>query len=168
MNYLQESARTAATVLHADKVNLDYLLSAVGDFNDHGAYLDTIKKCLFYGRDPLKHTLDISYNIPARLDGLTTDMLHGILGIATEASELTEALEHSLLTGDELDTGKVVDECGDLLWYMAMVLRVVGKDFDEVMERNINKLKLRFPDKFTTELANSKDHSVEQMAFKGV
>lgn len=166
-DYLEASSRTAATIMHTDKVCPDYALAKLGAYNQAAASLDQIKKALFYGRDGLIGTIGMEHGLRGTLDNINIDLSHGILGMATEAGELTELMEKAMM-GEAIADSKILDECGDLLWYMAMVLRLIGKDFDEAMERNINKLKLRFPDKFTTTLANSKDHKAEAAAFKGV
>jgi len=45
------------------------------------------------------------------------------------------------------------EEIGDILWYLAAIIRAEGWEFEDIMEENINKLRKRYPEKFTTELA---------------
>lgn len=74
------------------------------------------------------------------------------LGMATEASEAADVLKKHLFQGHPLDTEKLKKEMGDALWYMAYVCHIVeGLDLESVMEDNIKKLSLRFPDGFTPE-----------------
>lgn len=37
-------------------------------------------------------------------------------------------------------TGNIVDELGDVLWFVAMLARHLGVSLEEVMRRNLNKL----------------------------
>lgn len=42
-------------------------------------------------------------------------------------------------------------EFGDVCWYIALGCEVLGVDFEEVLKKNIYKLKARYPDGFDTE-----------------
>jgi len=76
--------------------------------------------------------------------------LHAEIGISSEAGEISGAIKKSIFYGQELNIENIKEECGDLLWYMAILLNEIGSSFDEVMEQNIIKLKKRYPSgKFT-------------------
>lgn len=89
------------------------------------------------------------------------DLVHGIQGIATEAGELLDLVKKYHAYGKEFSREKIIDETGDVLWYVALLLKSVGSTFDEAMTRNITKLRTRFPDKFSEELAINKDVAKE-------
>lgn len=55
-----------------------------------------------------------------------------------------------------------MEECGDLLWYMAIMLDAIGVSFEHVMEANDRKLELRYRDKFTNDAANNRDLDAER------
>jgi len=76
-------------------------------------------------------------------------LLHGSCGIATEAGELLDALKKHIFYGREIDTVNIVEEIGDLMWYSAIILDELGVAFEDVMEKNINKLKARYGEKFS-------------------
>lgn len=44
----------------------------------------------------------------------------------------------------------------------ALALNALGSDFGSVMERNIEKLKARYPDKFTEDKATNRDLDTER------
>lgn len=90
------------------------------------------------------------------------DLLHAGVGLATESGEFLDALKKSIFYGKELDTVNLAEELGDLLWYIALALRAVDSDFDTQMYINIEKLKARFPDKFTEFHAENRDLAVER------
>lgn len=77
-----------------------------------------------------------------------TQIMHGLLGIASEAGELSDIAKKFLFHGDTepLDWMKVLDEIGDVLWYIAVVLAAMGMPFETVMALNIDKLQARYPD----------------------
>ena len=89
-------------------------------------------------------------------------LLHGLLGIQSEAGELADAGKRHLFYKTDLDLVNVMEECGDILWYIAVTLDAAGYTMEDAMERNISKLQSRFPDKFTTADAVGRDHAVER------
>ena len=90
------------------------------------------------------------------------DIAHAIFGLNSEAGELVEALCVSMLDQESLDKVNIVEECGDVLWYLALLLRSVGSTLDEAMEANINKLAKRYPEQFTTDAAINRDVDAER------
>lgn len=98
------------------------------------ARLENYKKTLAYGKNLPKFQ---SIN-PINVENVT--VLHAKLGIAGESAEIFDAV-----TKDEVKL-----ECGDLLWYMAVLLDEYGLTFEEVMAANIEKLQKRYKSgKFT-------------------
>lgn len=165
--YLTESGRTAAGVMHSSLVAPAYTLKRLIDFNLFAAHLDQVKKCLFYKRDTLTSTNhELRYQSELSLDHIPTDVVHALLGVISEAGELGELLEESIRTGEPIDSQSLKDESGDILWYLAMLFRHLGTSFEEVGELNIEKLRVRFPDKFTYETVNNKDHEAENKVFR--
>ena len=80
-------------------------------------------------------------------------ILHAQIGIASEAGEIADALKKHFIYGQDLDCDNIHEECGDLLWYIALMLEATGSDMETVMLDNIEKLKIRYPEKFTEEHA---------------
>jgi len=66
-----------------------------------------------------------------------------------------------LFHGHPIDHDKMVKEIGDVLWYVAFAARAVGVSLDEVAERNVAKLRARYPEQFETHLSTGKDESRE-------
>lgn len=90
------------------------------------------------------------------------DLQHAAMGMVTEAAEFTDMLKKSIFYGKPLDKVNLKEEIGDLLWYAALALRALDSDFESVMERNIEKLKARYPLKFTEENAVCRDLEKER------
>jgi len=89
-------------------------------------------------------------------------VLHAAIGCVTESGEMLDALKKSIFYGKPLDVVNVKEEAGDLLWYLAILFDELDTDFETEMTRVINKLKARFPDKFTEDNAFNRDLSTER------
>lgn len=106
-----------------------------------------------------------SFFRPDRFDGdakAKARLLHGAIGICTEAGELQDAIKRELFYGKKLDEVNVMEECGDLLWYIAITLDAAGFTMEEAMEKNIAKLRKRYPKKYSHEKALGRDHKAER------
>lgn len=163
-DYLAESELTASGEFHTDKVDPEILHRVITDCIESLQALDKIKKSLFYGREltglPAKYTDGITNGCTAYYQD--TDIVHAILGMATEAGELLEALAASVFNEQPLDYVNIYEEVGDSQWYEAMILRRAGKTFDDVQRNNIAKLRARFGGKFTEYDANNRDLATER------
>jgi NTP pyrophosphatase (non-canonical NTP hydrolase) len=76
-------------------------------------------------------------------------ILHGAMGLCTETGEVMDALKRFFLYGKKLDFVNLQEECGDLFWYIALIADAVGFTFEDTFEKNIAKLKARYPNRFT-------------------
>lgn len=168
-DYLENSARTAAGKFHADIVPLDLLLHAIRKRLETNINVDGCKKSLFYGKDLSYRLEDLKQQA---FDGDTfqytvdTYAIHAILGLDTEAAELMEHLQDALIFGTQVDRGQVINEAGDMLWYLAMLFRYLDVTFEEVAELNLQKLARRYPEKFTEALAMGRDELNEEAIFR--
>ena len=66
-----------------------------------------------------------------------------------EAGEVADAFKKARFQGHE--DPDVEEELGDVLWYVAMIAKLIGSDLETVMFRNIEKLRERYPDGFEVE-----------------
>ncbi len=99
-------------------------------------------------------------------------IMHAILGMITELGELCDPVKRHLIYNAELDVrsnekGSVREEIGDGSWYQALFLDAIDAKLEDIWERNIAKLRARFPDKFTNEAAINRDLNAEQRALEG-
>lgn len=94
-------------------------------------------------------------------------LLHAGMLLTTEAGEFLDALKKTLIYGRTLDRTNLVEELGDAQWGIALACHTLGISLEEVMKLNIEKLKRRFPDRFTTERALSRDLDAERQALEG-
>ena len=69
-------------------------------------------------------------------------------GLNGEAGEVIDLLKKHEFQGHDLPDEKLVDECGDVLWYCALLADALGFTLEQVMNRNIDKLRKRYPNGF--------------------
>lgn len=96
-------------------------------------------------------------NINNRLDNEKIRLLHVAMGIQTEAAEFTDMLKKHIFYGKPLDEVNLKEELFDMTWYIAIALDVLGYTFEEGFKTNIDKLKARYPEKFTEEKAENRN-----------
>lgn len=169
--YTEGVLRTASGKFHGDSYSLEAALAVMNNFIQAGELLDQMKKALYYGRDVQsvheQHIKSLAIQSPLTYSwgSLDQSMMHGLIGISTEAVELVEALARYIQTdGQVLDKTNLNEELGDLFWYVALTLYCLGtlKDINPIMRLNLLKLYARFPDKFTEASANHRDLSLER------
>ena len=94
-------------------------------------------------------------------------LLHGGIGLATEAGEFLDALKKHLFYGKELDRVNLSEELGDLFWYCAIIADELNVPIAEIMDTNIKKLKARYGEKFTEKAADQRDLKSERAILEG-
>jgi len=169
------------------KVNHQMFVDVLYIFTAAGRMLDQIKKHAFYRKDYSVENFTTDYAMieralydlqHARVNGTSEEMneekidqidlrlLHAIVGIATESTELCEAL-YNAMTGGEVDLVNLREENGDINWYQAIfydAMEELGFEghWEDDLHTNIAKLKARYPDKFTSENAINRDLEAEK------
>lgn len=71
-------------------------------------------------------------------------LLHMVIGISGEAGELLDAVKKSAIYRKPLDRENVVEELGDLEFYMEGLRQGLGITREETLEANIKKLGKRY------------------------
>lgn len=95
-------------------------------------------------------------------------LLHAAIGLATEAGEALDAMKKHLFYGKALDKVNLKEEMGDLFWYLAIMADALQIDFSDIMERNIEKLKARYGNKFCDNKAINRDLSTERAILENI
>ena len=78
-------------------------------------------------------------------------LINGVMGLCGESGEVIDIVKKHLAQGHELDKEKIIKELGDVAWYMAEIATVLDVDLEDVLVQNIEKLKNRYPEGFSTE-----------------
>lgn len=89
-------------------------------------------------------------------------LLHAAMGMATEVAEFIDQLKKHIFYGKPLDTVNLKEELGDNTWYERIAVDELETTLFDIYYTNIEKLKARFPDKFSEESALDRDLAAER------
>ncbi len=78
-------------------------------------------------------------------------LLNGVMGLCGESGEAIDIVKKWLAQGHELDKAHLAKELGDIAWYLAETATALGLTLEEILQANIDKLKARYPEGFSTE-----------------
>lgn len=96
----------------------------------------------------------LSSNVMSATFYETAVLLNGVLGLTGEAGEVSDLVKKGIFHEKGIDREHLEKELGDVMWYIALICHTCGYNLGEVMEKNIEKLKARYPEGFNTYLAN--------------
>lgn len=91
------------------------------------------------------------------LDSNISDNIHMSLGLTTESAEIADVFKKKLAYNKEIDWVNIKEEVGDLMFYVANICNINGWDLRDILDTNIAKLKVRYPDKYTDDKAINRD-----------
>lgn len=146
-DYMAEADKTCSIVFAPQFVDRDAFVALLQRIAADAEHLNTAKKLFFRGKTPA----DMGTSLPSLADSLAVEfdpnnpndddinILHGIVGVITEAGEMAEVLLHRIEHG-EFDRVNVAEEGGDVLWYLARQLRGLNTNFERIGRMNIDKL----------------------------
>jgi NTP pyrophosphatase (non-canonical NTP hydrolase) len=171
--FQQEAIKTESKI-DSVNVNLRYLSALLQISIATGNLLDQIKKNVFYNKpfddqERAKHIASIIEAMDSKslfIDNpeddkkvmhVNTRIFHAIIGITTESTELLENL-----VSEKFDVINMLEEAGDLGWYLSVMFDEVDTNFEVVMTTIIEKLKLRYPNKFKSEDAINRNIDAER------
>lgn len=78
---------------------------------------------------------------------IVRDACYGLNG---EAGECIDILKKHEFQGHSLAQDRLVDEAGDVLWYLAELADGLDMTLEEIAAHNLMKLKERYPEGFST------------------
>lgn len=78
-------------------------------------------------------------------------LFNGVLGLAGEAGECADLVKKHCYQDARPIDDDLIDELGDVLWYVAETAAALGVSLEEVAVRNVEKLKKRYPEGFEAE-----------------
>jgi NTP pyrophosphatase (non-canonical NTP hydrolase) len=90
------------------------------------------------------------------------DLWHGVLGLVTESAEMADVLKKQHAYGKPIDLVNLKEELGDVLWYIALLCRALDTDMETIAQANIEKLKIRYPERYTNEKALNRNLKAER------
>lgn len=78
--------------------------------------------------------------IAAEIDGADAHLLHMAVGVSGEAGELLDAIKKKVIYRKPLDMENVIEELGDIEFYLEGIRQGLGITREQCLEANIAKL----------------------------
>lgn len=82
------------------------------------------------------------------------------LGIAGEAGDVASCIKKTFAHDNDQRVG-IKENIGDTLWYAAMICNFFGWEMQAILNENLEKLKKRFPQGFTTNDASRNNTMID-------
>ena len=82
--------------------------------------------------------------IVAELTASDAHIMHMAMGISGESGEVLDAIKKAIIYRKQLDKDNVIEELGDLEFYMEGLRQGLGISREEVLNHNIEKLGKRY------------------------
>lgn len=125
-------------------------------------------KALFDGKPGCDHHWMQVILSGARLRAERSDLVaklnHGIIGLGGEVGELCTLWQKILYYGrpmtNDIAAG-ILEECGDVLWYVALICNALGINMEALATGNIKKLEVRYPGLFRDVLDRDKQEELK-------
>lgn len=95
-------------------------------------------------RDMVNRLVKDGQVIADELSGRDAHLIHMIMGICGEAGELLDAVKKAVVYRKPLDMENIVEELGDIEFYMEGFRQGLGIQRDETLTHNIEKLNRRY------------------------
>ena len=74
-----------------------------------------------------------------------------IIGMFSEGGEIGSEIKKAFYQGHELDRKHLMEELGDLMFYVVNLATLYDLSMENILDYNIEKLKKRYKNGFTTE-----------------
>ena len=117
--------------------------------------------------DAITITQFISYeqfvtNLVKARGTVQADADHMVIGIAGEVGEVADCVKKFTIYGKPLDRKNLVEELGDIEFYLAGLRQLFGVSRTETLRSNIEKLKIRYADGYSDRAAITRADKMEQ------
>lgn len=90
------------------------------------------------------------------------ELLHAVLGLASEVGEIADNVKKHIIYGQPLNRGNLVEEQGDVDWYGALLMTAIQELRSVALSNNIEKLRRRYPDGYTDLAAIARADKVDE------
>lgn len=78
-------------------------------------------------------------------------LINSVMGLCGESGEAIDIVKKWLAQGHELDRTKLINELGDVAWYLAEAATALDVSLEQILQANIDKLEARYPSGFDKE-----------------
>jgi NTP pyrophosphatase (non-canonical NTP hydrolase) len=77
---------------------------------------------------------------------VTPRLDYSVIGLVTESSKILDLVKKSKKSLHPLEKQRVIEELGDLLWYLNLTLDELGLSFEDIMQANLDKISKKYPE----------------------
>lgn len=96
----------------------------------------------------LNEVVNVSWNYAGRIQGWQDHVMNAVLGLGGEAGEIIDLHKKMFFHTEKNRHDELVNELGDLCFYLAKVLELHGITLEECLEANKKKLRERHSEMF--------------------
>ena len=114
------------------------------DFNKYLNFVDGVTSDPSIDYKSFIASLELLDREGSNINRLTT----AAVGISAEGGEFMEIVKKMVFQGkpwNDANREHLIVELGDVMWYVAQACMALDVSFDDVVERNVEKLKARYP-----------------------
>lgn len=115
-----------------------------------------IEHYLEHHQDLVKRLAKPGEAIVAELTPEKAHLLHMVVGVSGEAGELLDCIKKHVIYGKELDVDNVVEEIGDIYFYIQGILNQLELIPEVCIKENIIKLEKRYGSTYSNEAAQAR------------
>jgi NTP pyrophosphatase (non-canonical NTP hydrolase) len=110
---------------------------------EYQRFVGALFKCFY--RAPTSEEVDAANGERAFVLDFNATLMHAMVGISGEAGELLDAAKKAWVYNKPLDRDNMVEELGDLFFYMVKAMDLLGVTLGDVVRQNQAKLLRRYP-----------------------
>ena len=107
--------------------------SVLDDVMDQIEHSDMVRALV---KDPL--------DLADEMTAAKLNAIHMVMGISGESGELLDAIKKSVIYNKELDLETVIEELGDIEFYLEGLRQELGVTREQTLQANIEKLSVRY------------------------
>lgn len=165
MGMVTEAGEFIEALYDPEKIDVTNLIEETGDVL---WYVALACRALGTSFEELGRRLAIEDTIdPFKGDAPFTVHMRAGLGFVTTAAEFIDVLKKLTIYSKPINTEKLIDLLSRVMWCALVVCVELDVSIEHVMDRNIEKLRKRYPEKFTSENAINRNLEAEREALEG-
>lgn len=96
------------------------------------------------------------------LDSEGVDLIHMAMGISGEAGEIIDAIKKATIYRIPIDMDNIIEELGDLEFYMEGLRQRLSITREETLQGNIDKLEIRYKSGYSDEAAKARADKADE------
>ena len=91
----------------------------------------------------------------------TETFTYSMLKMSEEVGEIQSIITKCLYQGHNIDYNKLTEEIGDLMFFIILLINATDLDFMEILEYNVEKRQILYPDGFDPERSRNRTEVVK-------